>query len=321
MCSNCYIISDFHCTRPSVFDSIHGMENQRNASTAIVVTRNRRKKLLTCVQALKRQSSPCDVLVIDNDSTDGTREAVTAVLVATDTYLNTGANLGGAGGFARGIKEAVERGYEFIWIMDDDVVPASDALEKLLKADAALGNGYGWLSSRCVMPDGSLCPMNLQRKTPFEKMPVAELAADVIPVRAQMASFVSLFFRTGTVRRFGLPLAEFFIWSDDLEWTRRVSREVPCYAVPASTVTHDIAGSAASNVAVDTAERIPRYFYAFRNEFLVYRREGLRGLAYYFAKVALKFIRIVFRARGHRWLRLKTLVSGVCSGLVFRPQT
>lgn len=285
---------------------------------AIVVTHNRKDMLVRCLDALALQTLPHDVLVVDNASTDGTAKAISPRIAAGVSYLNTGANLGGAGGFAFGIGEAIKRGYDFIWIMDDDVIPAPNALEALLKADSEFNGGTGWLSSRCVMPDGSLCPMNLQRKTPFEKIPAGELSAGASPVPAQMASFVSLFFRAETVRRFGLPIAEFFIWSDDLEWTRRVSREVPCYVVPASTVTHAITGSAGSNVARDTAERIPRYFYAFRNEFYIYRREGVRGLAYYFAKVALNLARILVRADGYRLLRLRTLCRGVSAGLRFK---
>lgn len=285
---------------------------------AIVVTFNRKDKLLKCVAALRGQQTPCDVLIVDNASTDGTEEAIAPLLGNGVSYANTGKNLGGAGGFAFGIAEALRRGYERLWIMDDDVIPSPDALAELLKADAQLGDGYGWLSSRCVMPDGTLCPMNVQRRTPFAKLTVETLSGtDSIP--AQMASFVSLFFRAETVRRFGLPIAEFFIWSDDLEWTRRVSRERPCAVIPTSTVVHAIAGSAASNVAIDAPERIPRYFYAFRNEFYVYSREGLRGLAYYFAKVALNILRIAFRADGHRLLRLKTLLSGAIRGVGFSP--
>lgn len=47
---------------------------------------------------------------------------------------------------------------------------------------------------------------------------------DAAEVPAVMASFVSLFLRTEAVRQFGLPIAEFFIWSDDWEYTRRISR-------------------------------------------------------------------------------------------------
>ena len=40
------------------------------------------------------------------------------------------------------------------------------------------------------------------------------------------------------MRQFGLPIAEFFIWSDDWEYTRRISRAKPCYVIPASRVVH-----------------------------------------------------------------------------------
>ena len=38
-------------------------------------------------------------------------------------YINTGSNLGGAGGFSFGIKQAVQQKYEYLWIMDDDTMP------------------------------------------------------------------------------------------------------------------------------------------------------------------------------------------------------
>lgn len=288
---------------------------------AVVVTYNRKAKLLACLGALSRQSVPCDVLVVDNASTDGTAEALSSpstlnLRPSTFTYLNTGSNLGGAGGFAFGIERAAAKGYDRVWIMDDDVLPEPDALEKLNAAEQALPDDWGWLSSKCLMKDGSLCPMNHQRATPFKRIPSLDIqstTSGLLP--AEMATFVSLYFKSETVRRFGLPVAEFFIWCDDLEWTRRVSCKQPCFVVPSSVVVHDIGGSAASNVAVDAPERVPRYFYAFRNEFRVYRREGLRGLAYYFAKVALNLARITFCARGHRLARYRALFSGFFAGL------
>lgn len=292
---------------------------RKNCQTvAIVVTYNRREKLLACLGALQSQTAACDVMIVDNDSTDGTAAAVDPLLRGGVFLINTGGNLGGAGGFAFGIAEALRRGYEYLWLMDDDVIASSDALAELFKVDRALGGGYGWLSSKCTMPSGGLCPMNLQRATPYKEVPVASFDAGA-PVPAQMATFVSLFFRAGTARRFGLPIAEFFIWCDDLEWTRRVSHATDCFIAPKSSVVHEITGSAASDVAVDSADRIPRYFYAFRNELFVYRREGMRGIAYYAAKTVKNLIRIVFCARNRRLARMKALFSGVTAGLGFHP--
>ena len=79
--------------------------------------------------------------------------------------------------------------------------------EQLLQADAELDGQYGWLSSRALAPDGKDQPMNLQRSTPYKDL--ASFAGPRQP--AVMASFVSLFLRSSTVQRFGLPIAEFFL--------------------------------------------------------------------------------------------------------------
>lgn len=296
------------------------MAQQNNRPVAVVVTHNRRDMLMRCLDALGRQTEQCDIMVIDNASSDGTREAVLNRNDKRIAYVDTGSNLGGAGGFAFGIQAALDARRERIWIMDDDVIPSANALENLCGEDRRRNGQYGWLSSKCVMPNGRICPMNLQRATPFKKIEQEKLNSDNTSVPSQMASFVSLFFRAETVRRFALPFAEFFIWSDDLEWTRRISLKLPCFTVPASIVTHAISGTAASNIALDTPERIPRYFYAFRNEFFVYRREGIRGIVYYTAKTALNFARILFRARDRRRERLNVLLSGVIAGISFKPR-
>ena len=109
-----------------------------NTTAAVIVTYNRRALLRECLSAVLSQTAACDVLVIDNHSTDGTGEMVKELMVSREetpdgderdiTYLNTGKNLGGSGGFSYGMKEAVKRSYEYLWIMDDDCVPERDCL-------------------------------------------------------------------------------------------------------------------------------------------------------------------------------------------------
>ena len=206
-------------------------------------------------------------------------------------YRNTGENLGGAGGFAYGIQAAAELGCEAVWIMDDDTLPEPGALEALLSADAAHGGDYGWLSSRALAPDGIDQPMNVQRRTMYRDIaPLPKAAAQEVP--AVMASFVSLFLRTETVRRFGLPIAEFFIWSDDWEYTRRISREKPCYVVPASRVVHAMQNPGVVNIAKDVPARWARYRYFYRNDVVLYRREGLPGWLWLLAKDAWHTVQV-----------------------------
>ena len=98
---------------------------------AIVVTYNRRDLLIECVNALLNQTEQVDIMVIDNASTDGTEGALQGYRDQKHVqYINTGKNLGGAGGFNFGIRKAYEQGYKYFWIMDDDTIPAENALQE-----------------------------------------------------------------------------------------------------------------------------------------------------------------------------------------------
>ena len=44
------------------------------------------------------------------------------------------ANIGPAAGMKRGLQEAYDKGYNWIWIMDDDGLPHEAALERLMTA-------------------------------------------------------------------------------------------------------------------------------------------------------------------------------------------
>ena len=80
-----------------------------NKVAAVVVTYNRIELLKECLEALEKQNYPCDILVVDNASTDGTEEYISALINKYKNlyYQNTGANIGGAGGFNFGMRWAV----------------------------------------------------------------------------------------------------------------------------------------------------------------------------------------------------------------------
>ncbi len=109
------------------------MEDIKEKIAAVVVTYNRLELLKECVHALRNQTRKLDeIIIINNDSKDGTKEWLDS---QKDLTVIHQANLGGAGGFYTGIKTAYERGYDWIWVMDDDGLPANDSLEALLSFD------------------------------------------------------------------------------------------------------------------------------------------------------------------------------------------
>ena len=124
-----------------------------NNIVAVIVTYNRKKLLLECINSLlKQENISCDIIVIDNKSTDGTETAIKSLASEKIRYINTGTNLGGAGGFNFGIKKAVEFGYDYVWLMDDDCIPKSTALFKLNEAGKKYKN-FGFLSSKVLWID------------------------------------------------------------------------------------------------------------------------------------------------------------------------
>ena len=287
----------------------------------MVVTYNRMALLQRCIDSLRAQSVQCDILVVNNASTDGTTPWLEAQQSAGRLLArDTGANLGGAGGFNKGMRWAMEDGYKYLWLMDDDCLPEPDALEKLLEADTLLHGDYGWLSSVALWTDGTECRMNRQKlkKSFYEYSPLMKYGI----VQAEQATFVSLFLRAETVERFGLPIREFFIWGDDIEYTRRIAVRGtrPCFAAGQSQVIHAMKDNNGSSIAIDAAERIDRYRFAFRNEAYTYRQEGLRGICYYTAKCGLNFCRILFLAPDHRGKRLRVLLGSMVRGAFFRPR-
>lgn len=194
---------------------------------AVVVTWNRLDLLRRSLDALEAQSRPVDLmLVVDNHSTDGTDE-----YLATRTWrvphqvIRMKTNAGGAGGFARGLDEAVTRGMAG-WLLDDDAVPDPDALAVLLDdADAvekALGHAPAFVCSTVEWSDGSANRGNVPRTV--GQWTRAAVATSRPVVEVQTASFVSVLVPPEHARAVGLPFSEYHKWYDDVEYTLRLSK-------------------------------------------------------------------------------------------------
>ncbi|MDN4487781.1 glycosyltransferase [Demequina sp. SYSU T00039] len=233
---------------------------------AVVVAFNRAELLVEVLDGLRAQTEPlAGIVVVDNASTDGTRDVAAATdvdLVALDR------NTGGAGGFAAGIARAlVHHEPDWIWIMDDDSVPTPTAAAELRVA--AEVSGAVLAASRVVWHDGRDHPMNTPRQRPFasSRRRAAAARAGGIPVRS--ASFVSILVRADAAREQGLPVADYFIWNDDFEYSTRLLRGRDGIYAPASVVIHKT--KAFGSTDVDPG---PRFYYEVRNKLWMLRRSA-----------------------------------------------
>lgn len=291
---------------------------RKHPVAAVVVTYNRKDMLKGCLEhLLLLEKEQCDIILIDNASTDGTKEAIQDLIDRQQVYyFNTGENIGGAGGFRVGAEKAVQLGYEYIWLMDDDTYVTPLALSELLKADRRLDGRYGFLSGIAYWTDGSICNMNRQRTGLHKKL--EDYTKDQVPVI--MATFVSFFVKADVIVKYGLPIQDFFIWSDDLEYSRRISRHLPCYAVPASRVVHRMGSNQKVGIEQDSPDRLWRYRYMYRNEVVLYRREGLKGYLYLYARTAFHLLKVLFKAKTAKSEKLKVIKTSFKKGFHFHPQ-
>ena len=284
---------------------------------AVIVTYNRKELLKECITALLNQDyKNCDILVVDNNSTDGTKVMIKEQFTNTKIhYLNTGSNLGGAGGFNFGMKEAYKIGCDYMWIMDDDCIVNKDSLTKLIEADAKLNGNYGFLSSKVLWKDNTICTMNIQKK----KFSSWLKDFDKNMQKIAMASFVSLFIKTSVVEEVGLPIKDFFIWTDDWEYTRRISRKYKCYFVSNSVVIHKSKENKGANIAT-VDDRLDRFKYLYRNDVVLYRREGIKGWILLYIRLFIHKFRILKSDKLNKKERINIINNAIKDGKNFFPK-
>lgn len=292
---------------------------------ALVVTYNRKALLAECLVAVTAQSfAPSVVVVIDNASTDGTEELFCdggeLASIPDMHYFRMSENLGGAGGFKEGIKRCMEMGCDWIWLMDDDCIARPDALSELVKAlpvAERLGGVPSFLASSVAGPDGE--PMNvpvLDSRPTENGYPNWYLGLADGMVEIECATFVSLLINARAVEKLGLPIASFFIWGDDTEYTTRLTHHFgPAYLVGKSSVLHKRVNAKSLNIQnEDDPVRIANFHRLYRNNLIVKRYhhgwgDAVRQIVFNF-KDAMKCLLVGTGGISARWARSAALLKG-----------
>jgi GT2 family glycosyltransferase len=287
---------------------------------AVVVTWNRRVLLEESVDAVRAQThAPAAVVVVDNASTDETADLLASSYGEGLDVVTLSENTGGAGGFAAGVQQALTHEPDLVWLLDDDTVPTPTAAAELVRAwQEHPGERPVVVASRVVWTDGRDHPMNTPRQRPGATRDEIEAARAVGATPIRSASFVSIMCDAQRVREAGVPIADYFLWNDDFEYTTRLIRDHAALSVPASVVVHKTRAFGATDV--DPGER---FFFEVRNKLWLFRHSrGLhpREKALYAGATARRWVR-TYRGSTDRATLRSAARRGLAAGLRGRPRS
>ena len=291
---------------------------------AVVITYNRLELLKECIAAIKDQTRTADeIVVINNSSTDGTDDWLKQQQVIR---IFTQPNRGGSWGFMEGIKQAWKLSGNWIWVMDDDTIPYTDALQNLVNAvelAAQQNDRFGFLGSRVVWKNGELHLMNKQQETinpqGYSNLSLY-LSNNIIPVNYN--SFVSILINSEAVQKTGLPIKEFFIWNDDFEYTIRILKHgFKGALVNNSLALHKTPVNYSSDIFTDTGSNLWKHRHRIRNE--LYIRRKYKGTGSFIRNIlknifVLSF-KILIKRKNTRFKFIKTVIGSSVAAISFNP--
>lgn len=292
----------------------------KNRIVDIVVTYNRKTLLAENIAALLNQTfRDHDIMIIDNGSTDGTNELVQSYNDKRIIYYNTGKNLGGAGGFSIGIKKAILSDYDYAWIMDDDSIPNPDALATIVNKMEYIDWDFSFISSLVYWIDGKIFPMNCPS---INVKKVEDANYDLIR-RAKLlsinrGSFVGCFVNLKIAKKIALPISDFFIYGDDLEYTGRLRNEAKAYLNLDSIIVHKAPSNKGADIVTAEEDRIGRFYFQFRNGMYIARKENkiLKRLI----MVTRTIGKVLLKSKNNRFKRIRMVLFGTASGVFYNPQ-
>jgi GT2 family glycosyltransferase len=260
----------------------------------VVLNWNGATDTLACLVSLASLTYPnFNVVVVDNGSTDDSLARLRTYAAPYQlTLLETGLNLGYAGGNNVGTRYAITHGADFVLVLNNDTTVALDLLERLASAaqhnpDAGVFSARVLLMDRptVVAFDGAKWDVaNLCFIYPGEGEEEAVLAHG--EKETDYACGASLFFRSEVVNRIGLLDERFFLTWEESDWCFRARRAgFGCRMVPSAKIFHTVAASF-------SGENSPlRIYFSVRNR-LLWAEKNL-GWASYMRISLREFTRLI----------------------------
>ncbi len=290
--------------------------------TVVVVSYNREVELLRSLRQYKKLISYIScIVVVDNASSDGTSSMLAHQAHEFGKkldFLTLGENLGGSGGFSKGVELAIKKGADWIWLCDDDAVPDDKCFIELEKYCNDRGSVYGCYAQVNDAEHRELCwPLPLVGGGVLRKEVSGHLA------EVKFLPFLGFCIHSTLIKKIGLPAKDYFISGDDFEYCSRVrSQGGRLFLVRDSLVRHPSIPKITVGLFGYEMRvlKMPawRYFYDFRNRLWTARRYGnaVEVLKVLLSLSSRLFLLMLTSVEGGRGKTFFSAMKGVKAGLL-----
>lgn len=292
----------------------------------VTVTYNSSHYLEKQIKAIVKSTYPVEkIVVVDNNSNKNHKIAINDLknIFSQMDVLSQNENLGGAGGFEKGINHILEKypDCDWVWIMDDDAYPAPDCLDRLL-------------CNSCLPNTGCLSPMiygvELKEYQYYHPKNASKFLNSNTAVTTninkldnttsiEIDAFVGPLVKMKVVKEIGVPDGSLFIYGDDREYTYRITRKYNMYLIKNAIINHR--DEVMPNGQVNP-KGLWKEYYHYRNNFLFirkYKKNNVNGIVgeILLIKDAVKTTLSTIKHscyKNYRMIRIKCIWKGVVDG-------
>jgi GT2 family glycosyltransferase len=262
----------------------------------VILNWNQPAMTADCVRTAFAQSNiDHTVVVIDNGSTPENRTALGRALPPDCGIVQNEHNLGFAGGMNVGIRYAIRKKYEYLWLLNNDAIPDPNCLRTLvaaMDADPTLAA----VTPKLVSPDGA--DQMLGGWIDWETGKLTHFYSGPVPHPTPVGWYVSgaaILMRVNVIRAFGGFDPRFFAYWEEFDLCTRILRhgDWNLAVVPDARCAHLEAASSGGNRSA-----LADYLFV-RNRMLFLRRHlSLRRLIPHYLRAVGEQLTVAATTRG-----------------------
>jgi GT2 family glycosyltransferase len=200
-----------------------------NFIAIVICNYNKKDFVVNCIKSVFDSNfKDFDLIVVDNASTDGSVEAINSEFSDKLTLLVNEENLGGSGGFARGMQFALDKGYKYIHLLDNDTIVDKNAISALYEfmeehpEVGACGSLICRMDEKEIIQDyGAMIDAENLGVRPLHKGQKRDSSLPAF-VECDYVAACSAFYRSSVIKKTGVFDKDYFIYWDDMSLSKEI---------------------------------------------------------------------------------------------------